>query len=126
MARSIGRHMDAPRVVGTKSTVPVGTAGKVSDAIRAEQWARGVEITFEVVSNPEFLKEGSAVADFQKPDRIVVIEVHSAELTKVAANALLAKCLGADIERVRIGIGSDPRNCFQLIWPGCCCRPWKR
>lgn len=104
--------MDAPRVVGTKSTVPVGTAGKVSDAIRAEQWARGVEITFEVVSNPEFLKKGSAVADFQKPDRIVMIEVHSAELTKVAANALLAECLGADIERVRIGIGSDPRNCF--------------
>ena len=72
VAHSIGRHMDAPRIVVTKSTVPVGTADKVAGAIRAEQQARGVEIPFEVVSNPEFLKEGSAVADFQKPDRIVI------------------------------------------------------
>ena len=72
VAHSIGRSMDAPRIVVTKSTVPVGTADKVAEAIRAEQQARGVEIPFEVVSNPEFLKEGSAVADFQKPDRIVI------------------------------------------------------
>jgi UDPglucose 6-dehydrogenase len=159
VARSIGRHMDTPRIVVTKSTVPVGTADKVAGAIRAEQQARGVEIPFEVVSNPEFLKEGSAVADFQKPDRIVigssspaaieaikalhapfnrnhdrivVMDLRSAELTKYAANAMLAtkisfmnelanlaERLGADIERVRIGIGSDPRIGFQFIWPGC-------
>jgi UDPglucose 6-dehydrogenase len=159
VARSIGRHMDGPRIVVTKSTVPVGTADKVSEAIAAELDARGVDIPFQVVSNPEFLKEGSAVADFQKPDRIVigssdpatieamkelyapfnrnhdrivVMDVRSAELTKYAANALLAtkisfmnelanlsERLGADIERVRIGIGSDPRIGFQFIWPGC-------
>ena len=159
VARCIGRCMDAPRIVVTKSTVPVGTTGTVADAIRAEQQARGVAIPFEVVSNPEFLKEGSAVADFQKPDRIVigssgpaaieamkalyapfnrnhdrivVMDVRSAELTKYAANAMLAtkisfmnelanlaERLGADIERVRIGIGSDPRIGFQFIWPGC-------
>ena len=101
---------------------------KVADAIRAEQQARGVAIPFEVVSNPELLKEGSAVADFQKPDRIVVMDVRSAELTKYAANLA---------ERVRIGIGSDPRIGFQFIWPWCappnrratcpsCSRPWKR
>ena len=159
VAHSIGRSMDNPRIVVTKSTVPVGTADKVAEAIRAQQLARGVEIPFEVVSNPEFLKEGSAVADFQKPDRIVigsdsptaieamkalyapfnrnhdrivVMDVRSAELTKYAANAMLAtkisfmnelanlaERLGADIERVRIGIGSDPRIGFQFIWPGC-------
>ena len=159
VAHSIGCSMDAPRIVVTKSTVPVGTADKVADAIRAEQQVRGVDIPFEVVSNPEFLKEGSAVADFQKPDRIVigsvspaaieamkdlyapfnrnhdrivVMDVRSAELTKYAANAMLAtkisfmnelanlaERLGADIERVRIGIGSDPRIGFQFIWPGC-------
>ena len=104
----------------------------MATAIRAEQHARGVAIPFEVVSNPEFLKEGSAVADFQKPDRIVVMDLRSAELTKYPANAMLANLaerLGADIERVRIG--------FRFIWPGCaapsrlakclsCCRPWKR
>lgn len=72
VARSIGRCIDAPRIVVTRSTVSVGTADKVADAIRTEQQARGVEIPFEVVSNPEFLKECSAVADFQKPDRIVI------------------------------------------------------
>lgn len=72
VARSIGRHMDGPRIVVTKSTVPVGTASKVGEAIAAELDARGAEIPFQVVSNPEFLKEGSAVADFQKPDRIVI------------------------------------------------------
>jgi UDPglucose 6-dehydrogenase len=105
---------------------------KVATAIRAEQHARGVAIPFEVLSNPEFLKEGSAVADFQKPDRIVVMDLRSAELTKNAANAMLANLaerLGADIESVRIG--------FQFIWPGCaapsrlakcpsCSRSWKR
>lgn len=75
--------------------MPVGTAGKVADAIRAEEQARGVTIPFEVVSNPELLKEGSAVADFQKPDRIVVMDVRSAELTKVAANAMLATKISA-------------------------------
>ncbi len=159
VARAIGQHMDGPRIVVTKSTVPVGTASKVAEAITAELEARGAEIPFQVVSNPEFLKEGSAVADFQKPDRIVigssdlatieamkalyapfnrnhdrivVMDVRSAELTKYAANALLAtkisfmnelanlaERLGADIERVRIGIGSDPRIGFQFIWPGC-------
>lgn len=82
--------MDAQRIVVTKSTVPVGTADKVAGAIRAEQQPRGVEILFALVSNPEFIKEGSAVADFQKPDRIVVMDLRSAELTKYAANAMLA------------------------------------
>jgi UDPglucose 6-dehydrogenase len=97
----------------------------VATAIRAEQQARGVEIPFEVVSNPEFIKEGSAVADFQKPDRIVVMDLRSAELSKVAANAMLAtkisfmKELANLAERVRIGIGSNPRIGFQFIWPGC-------
>ena len=131
----------------------------MAERLGAEQQSRGVDIPFEVVSNPEFLKEGSAVADFQKPDRIVigsvspaaieamkdlyapfnrnhdrivVMDVRSAELTKYAANAMLAtkisfmnelanlaERLGADIERVRIGIGSDPRIGFQFIWPGC-------
>lgn len=72
VARAIGRHMDGPRIVVTKSTVPVGTAIKVAKAIAAELDARSAEIPFQVVSNPEFLKEGSAVADFQKPDRIVI------------------------------------------------------
>jgi UDPglucose 6-dehydrogenase len=159
VARSIGQHMCTAGIVVNKSTVPVGTADKVAEAIAAELDARGVAYPFQVVSNPEFLKEGSAVADFQKPDRIVigssdpatieamkvlyapfnrnhdrivVMDVRSAELTKYAANALLAtkisfmneianiaERLGADIERVRIGIGSDPRIGFQFIWPGC-------
>ena len=105
---------------------------QVTTAIRTEQHARGVAIPFEVVSKPEYLKGGSAVADFQKPDCIVVMDLRSAELTKNAANAMLANLaerLGADIELVRIG--------FQFIWPGCaapsrlamcpsCSRPWKR
>ena len=112
--------------------MPVSTAAKVADAIRVEQQARGVEIPFEVVSNPEFFKEGSAVADFQKPDCIVVMDVRSAELTNYAANSLLAmkiffmnelanlaESLGTDIDRVRIAICSDPRIGFQFIWPGC-------
>ena len=158
-ARSIGRHMTGAKVVVDKSTVPVGTADKVRAAIREELAARGLALSFSVVSNPEFLKEGAAVDDFMRPDRIVVgaddphaidvmralyapfqrnherlilMDVKSAELTKYAANAmlatrisfmnelaLLAERLGADIERVRQGIGSDPRIGYQFLYPGC-------
>ena len=158
-ARSIGRHMDGYRVVIDKSTVPVGTADKVREAIAAELRARAVQSDFSVVSNPEFLKEGAAVEDFMRPDRIIVgaddaraidvmrqlyapfqrshgrllvMDVRSAELTKYAANAMLAtrisfmnelanlaEKLGADIEMVRQGIGSDPRIGYQFLYPGC-------
>ena len=157
-ARSIGRHMTSPKIVIDKSTVPVGTADKVREAIAEELKARGSGISFSVVSNPEFLKEGAAVEDFMKPDRIVigadnddavdamrklyapfnrshdrmmVMDVRSAELTKYAANAmlatrisfmnelaLLAERVGADIESVRKGIGSDPRIGYQFLYPG--------
>jgi UDPglucose 6-dehydrogenase len=157
-ARSIGRHLDAYRVIVDKSTVPVGTADAVRAAIREELAARKAEIPFAVVSNPEFLKEGAAVDDFMRPDRIVVgaddpealtimrslyapfqrnhdklyvMDVRSAELTKYAANAMLAtrisfmnelanlaEKLGADIEHVRRGIGSDPRIGFHFLYPG--------
>ncbi|WP_111495924.1 MULTISPECIES: UDP-glucose dehydrogenase family protein [Marinobacter] len=159
VARSIGQHMSDYKVVVDKSTVPVGTADKVRAALRAELDKRGEELDFDVVSNPEFLKEGAAVADFMKPDRIVVgtesdkaeeilrevyypfnrnhdrmifMDVRSAELTKYAANAMLAtkisfmneianlaERLGADIEAVRRGIGSDPRIGYHFIYPGC-------
>lgn len=159
VARSIGRHLQQYRVVITKSTVPVGTCEKVHAAINAELSSRGVEFGFDVVSNPEFLKEGAAVADFTKPDRIVigvdhpkvadlmrmlyapfnvnhdrimVMDVKSSELTKYAANAMLAtkisfmnevagiaERVGADIEQVRIGIGSDPRIGYHFIYAGC-------
>jgi len=158
-ARSIGKHMDGYKVVVDKSTVPVGTADKVRAAIAEELSQRGVQTTFSVVSNPEFLKEGAAVEDFMRPDRIVVgaddaraidimhqlyapfqrshermivMDVRSAELTKYAANAMLAtrisfmnelanlaERLGADIEHVRQGIGSDPRIGYQFLYPGC-------
>jgi UDPglucose 6-dehydrogenase len=158
-ARNIGRHMSGYKVVVDKSTVPVGTADKVRAAIADELKQRGVEIPYSVVSNPEFLKEGAAVEDFMKPDRIVVgvqdpkaaelmrqlyapfqrnherlivMDVRSAELTKYAANAMLAtrisfmnelanlaEKLGADIEQVRQGIGSDPRIGFHFLYPGC-------
>ena len=158
-ARSIGRHMPAHRVVVDKSTVPVGTAERVHNAIAEELKARGVDIEFAVVSNPEFLKEGAAIDDFMRPDRIVigsnddiatramralyapfqrnherilVMDVRSAELTKYAANAMLAtrisfmnelanlsETLGTDIEQVRKGIGSDPRIGYHFIYPGC-------
>ncbi|WP_407279876.1 UDP-glucose/GDP-mannose dehydrogenase family protein [Aromatoleum evansii] len=158
-ARAIGRHMDGYRVVVDKSTVPVGTGDKVRAAIAAELAARGVELPFSVVSNPEFLKEGAAVDDFMRPDRIVVgadderaielmrrlyapfqrkherlvvMDVRSAELTKYAANAMLAtrisfmnelanlaETLGADIELVRQGIGSDPRIGWHFLYAGC-------
>src|SRR5690606_7530312 len=158
VARTIGRHLQVPTVVVNKSTVPVGTADKVRAAIADELAARGVEIAFDVVSNPEFLKEGDAVADCMRPDRIVVgsadpasialirrlyapfnrnrdrvveMDVRSAELTKYAANAMLAtkisfmneianiaERVGADVEQVRRGIGSDPRIGWHFIYPG--------
>ena len=158
VARSIGRHLARPAVVVNKSTVPVGTADKVRATISAELAARGVDIAFDVVSNPEFLKEGDAVKDCMRPDRIVVgsdspraidklkalyapfnrnhvrlvlMDVRSAELTKYAANAMLAtkisfmnemaniaERVGADIEMVRHGIGSDPRIGYSFIYPG--------
>ena len=158
-ARNIGRYMTSPKIVIDKSTVPVGTADRVREAIADELNARGADIKYSVVSNPEFLKEGAAVEDFMRPDRIVigadteravqamrtlyapfqrnherliVMDVRSAELTKYAANAmlatrisfmnelaLLAERLGADIEKVRQGIGSDPRIGYQFLYPGC-------
>ena len=157
-ARSIGRHMQGYKVVATKSTVPVGTADKVRAAIQEELQKRSIEPDFSVVSNPEFLKEGAAVEDFMRPDRVVlgaedpraialmrqlyapfqrnherilVMGVRSAELTKYAANAMLAtrisfmnelanlaEDIGADIEEVRRGIGSDPRIGYQFLYPG--------
>jgi UDPglucose 6-dehydrogenase len=159
VAESIAEHMDDFKIVVDKSTVPVGTGDKVTERIRQTLTKRGAEIEFDVVSNPEFLKEGAAIGDFMKPDRIVVgtenprsielmrelyapfnrnherllfMDIRSAELTKYAANAMLAtkisfmnelsnlaEILGADIEQVRIGIGSDPRIGFQFIYPGC-------
>ncbi len=158
VARSIGQHLDRDTVIVNKSTVPVGTADKVRAAVAAELAARGANIAFEVVSNPEFLKEGDAVADCMRPDRIVigasspaaiekmkrlyapfnrnherivVMDVRAAELTKYAANAMLAtkisfmneianiaERVGADIEQVRKGIGSDPRIGWHFIYPG--------
>ncbi|MDP2810421.1 MAG: UDP-glucose/GDP-mannose dehydrogenase family protein [Rhodocyclaceae bacterium] len=160
-ARNIGRHMSGHKVVVDKSTVPVGTADKVRAVIAGELGARGAAIGFSVASNPEFLKEGAAVEDFMKPDRIiigadpddaraidlmrqiyapfqrnherlVVMDVRSAELTKYAANAMLAtrisfmnelanlaEKLGADIEMVRMGLGSDPRIGYHFLYPGC-------
>jgi UDPglucose 6-dehydrogenase len=157
-ARSIGRYMKAYRVVVDKSTVPVGTADLVRGTIAEELAARGLEIPYSVVSNPEFLKEGAAVDDFMRPDRVVVgsdderatqlmralyapfqrnhermlvMDVRSAELTKYAANAMLAtrisfmnelanlaERLGADIEQVRRGIGSDPRIGYHFLYAG--------
>ncbi len=158
-ARNIGRYMTDYKIVVDKSTVPVGTGDRVRAAVAAELDARGARIDFSVVSNPEFLKEGAAVEDFMRPDRIVigaedaraielmralyapfqrnherliVMDVRSAELTKYAANAMLAtrisfmnelanlaEKLGADIEQVRQGIGSDPRIGYHFLYPGC-------
>ena len=158
VARTIATHMSRYSIVITKSTVPVGTADRVRAEIESTLAGRGVKCEFDVVSNPEFLKEGAAIADFMKPDRVVVgtdnprttelmralyepftrnhdrlivMDVHSAELTKYAANAMLAtkisfmnelaaiaERVGADIEKVRIGIGSDPRIGYSFIYPG--------
>ncbi len=158
VAKSIGRHLDRYAVIVNKSTVPVGTADRVRKAVASELSARGAEIDFDVVSNPEFLKEGDAVEDCLRPDRIVlgsssdraiellrklyapfnrnhdrtvVMDVRSAELTKYAANAMLAtkisfmneianiaERVGADVELVRQGIGADPRIGYHFIYPG--------
>jgi len=158
-ARNIAKHMTDYKVVVDKSTVPVGTADKVKSALQEELARRGVDTEFAVVSNPEFLKEGAAVEDFMRPDRVVVgaederaitlmrelyapfnrnhdrlvvMDIKSAELTKYAANCMLATRisfmnelanladrLGADIEQVRLGIGSDPRIGYQFLYPGC-------
>ncbi len=159
VAKAIGQTLTDYRVIVTKSTVPVGTADKVRKAVQAELDARGVDVEFSVASNPEFLKEGAAIDDFMKPDRVVigadderavellrslyapfnrnherliVMDIASAELTKYAANAMLAtkisfmnelsnlaERLDADIELVRQGIGSDPRIGYHFIYPGC-------
>lgn len=158
-ARNIGRYMTSFKLVVDKSTVPVGTADRVKAAMQEELDARGANIDFCVASNPEFLKEGAAVDDFMKPDRIVigteseqatqllrnlytpfqrsrdrliVMDVRSAELSKYAANAMLAtrisfmnelailaEKLGADIEQVRHGIGADPRIGYHFLYAGC-------
>jgi UDPglucose 6-dehydrogenase len=158
VADTIGKYMNGYRLVMDKSTVPVGTADKVRATVQAALDKRGVEYEFDVVSNPEFLKEGAAIEDFMKPDRIVVgtdnprpsqlmrelyapfnrnrdrlliMDIRSAELTKYAANSMLATKIsfmnemaqiaeevGADIEHVRLGIGSDPRIGFSFIYPG--------
>ena len=157
-ARNIGSRMVDSKVIVDKSTVPVGTADRVRETIAAELARRGVDLSFAVASNPEFLKEGAAVEDFMRPDRVVigsdderaigllravyapfqrnherllVMDVRSAELTKYAANAMLATrisfmnelanladALGADIEHVRRGIGSDPRIGYRFLYPG--------
>jgi UDPglucose 6-dehydrogenase len=159
VAETIGHHMTDYRIIVDKSTVPVGTASKVERVIAAELDRRGVQLPFDVCSNPEFLKEGAAIEDFSRGSRIVVgtesarvrsamrecygpynrqkdklmfMSVRSAELTKYAANAMLAtkisfineianlaERLGADIEEVRHGIGSDPRIGYHFIYPGC-------
>lgn len=158
-AETIAKHMAQAKIIVNKSTVPVGTAEKVKQLIKATLRKRKAEIPFTVVSNPEFLKEGSAVQDFSKPDRIIIgtsdlatqqklrelyapfnrnhdriiiMDEKSAELTKYAANCMLAtkisfineianlaELLGADIELVRQGIGADPRIGYQFIYPGC-------
>ncbi|MAM86849.1 UDP-glucose dehydrogenase family protein [Allohahella sp. A8] len=159
VARTIGEHMNDYKVVIDKSTVPVGTGDRVKKAIQEVLQSRNSDLRFDVVSNPEFLKEGDAVGDFMKPDRIVIgadseepielireayepfnrshdriisMDIRSAELTKYAANAMLAtkisfmnevanlaERLGADVENVRRGIGSDPRIGYHFIYPGC-------
>jgi len=159
VANSIGQHMNEYRVIVDKSTVPVGTADKVKNTVSNCLTDRNLNIEFDLVSNPEFLKEGAAIDDFMKPDRIVVgtdnprttelmralytpfnrnhdrlvsMDIRSAELTKYASNAMLAtkisfmnelsnlaERLDADIEKVRVGMGSDPRIGYHFIYPGC-------
>jgi UDPglucose 6-dehydrogenase len=159
VARQIGRYMTDDAVIVDKSTVPVGTADQVTQVVKSELSRRGVNLTFDVVSNPEFLKEGAAIRDFLKPDRIIVgvnsdraakimrrlyapfsmnrekmilMNVRDAEMTKYAANAMLAtrisfmneiavicEQLNVDVENVRKGIGSDTRIGYSFIYPGC-------
>jgi UDPglucose 6-dehydrogenase len=159
VARSIAHYIEDYRIIVNKSTVPVGTADKVKKTISEVLAERNLNVAFDIVSNPEFLKEGAAIEDFMKPDRIIVgtdnprtaelmrvlyapfhrshdrlltMDIRSAELTKYAANALLAtkisfmnelanmaERLGADIEQIRTGIGSDPRIGYHFIYPGC-------
>lgn len=159
VAKSIGETMQKKLIVVDKSTVPVGTADKVKETIQKELDKRGENIEFYVVSNPEFLKEGKAIQDFMKPDRIVIgadnqyafdkmktlyssffmqndrfitMDIRSAEMTKYAANAMLAtkisfmneianicERVGADVNKVRLGIGSDSRIGYSFIYPGC-------
>jgi UDPglucose 6-dehydrogenase len=158
VAKTIATHMNEYKVVITKSTVPVGTADKVRAALVETLASRGVDLEYDVVSNPEFLKEGAAIGDFMRPDRVIVgtdnprvtelmralyepftrsrdrliaMDIRSAELTKYAANAMLAtkisfmneianlaERVGADVEKVRVGIGSDPRIGYGFIYPG--------
>ena len=158
VAETIGKYMTGYQLIMDKSTVPVGTADKVRETVQKALDARAVAYDFDVVSNPEFLKEGAAISDFLKPDRIIVgadkshpteimrelyaqfnrnrdrlivMDIRSAEMTKYAANAILAtkisfmnemahiaESVGADIEQVRIGMGSDPRIGFDFIYPG--------
>ncbi len=159
VASEIGKHMTSPLIIVDKSTVPVGTADKVRETVSNELKKRGEDIEFHVVSNPEFLKEGDAISDFMKPDRVVVgtedketaekmrrlyapffrssmdrmlvMDVRSAEMTKYVANAMLAtkisfmnevanicELVGADVNKVRIGIGSDSRIGYSFIYPG--------
>lgn len=159
VAKSIGQHMDKHMYIIDKSTVPVGTADKVRATVAQALKERGSDLTFDVISNPEFLKEGAAVGDFMKPDRVVVgadnekaldvmrelyapftvnherfiaMDIKSAEMTKYAANAMLAtkisfinemsricEKVGADVNKVRKGIGSDSRIGYSFIYPGC-------
>ncbi len=159
VAESIGRNMDEYKIIVNKSTVPVGTAEKVRARVNDVLGERNASVDFDVASNPEFLKEGAAIDDFMKPDRVIIgtdndrtaellrtlytpfnrshdriiaMDIPSAELTKYAANAMLAtkisfmnemaniaELVGADIEHVRQGIGSDQRIGFQFIYPGC-------
>ncbi len=158
VAKQIGQEMQNPLIVVDKSTVPVGTGDKVRESIQKELDKRGVNIEFHIVSNPEFLKEGAAIEDFMKPDRIIIgansdaaleamkalytpfthnhdrmitMDIRSAEMTKYVANAMLAtkisfmnevanicELVGADVNQVRIGIGSDTRIGYSFIYPG--------
>ena len=159
VAKSIGEHINKHLIVVNKSTVPIGTAEKVKDVIENEIDKRELSLTFDVVSNPEFLKEGAAINDFMKPDRVIIgsdsnfaidkmkklyapfcmsherfitMDIRSAEMTKYAANTMLAtkisfineianicEKVGADANQVRIGIGSDSRIGYSFIYPGC-------
>ena len=159
VAQSIGEAMEQHLIIVNKSTVPVGTADKIKEVIASALKKRGANIAFDIVSNPEFLKEGKAIQDFMKPDRVVIgaessyafekmkalyssfflqherfitMDIRSAEMTKYAANAMLAtkisfmneianicERVGADVNKVRIGIGSDSRIGYSFIYPGC-------